>query len=185
MPFKYDPPSVNEFRQGEILANILEYQPIDPKEGDSETPLERIPHPLAVVITQDCDLFSDFRQRSTGNLDDPNILSHLLLCDLFLEAEVRTRLSAGSDIWKRVKQNQDERYHRLPAGPIGDGGLENLPDLYLDFKRILSFPTDRLYQATGSGAAKRLAIVPTFYVQDLIHRLFSFQARVAVPQENE
>jgi hypothetical protein len=196
VPFKYvQPPTSGELRQGEILADVFEYKPKDPvdcRAARTSIEVEPISHAYAIVVTQDCDLLSDFTRRSSKELEHPNILHHLLLCDMFKEEEIRSRLPQGSDIWKRVKQNQDERYHCVVAGPIGDEICEDcgpgdrpvnytLPPLYLDFKRVLSIPTGDLYRALETGEARRIALLPLHYLFDLNHRFYSFLSPIGLP----
>lgn len=48
----------------------------------------------------------------------------LIMCDAFAVEQIRPRIK-GSDIWKRIDRNQDERYHHFAAGdvrPAEDGG---------------------------------------------------------------
>lgn len=149
--------------------------------------VEPITHTYALIIDQDCDLLSDFVRRTEGKLDHQNILQHVLLCDVFKEQEIRLRLPGG-DLLRRVKQNQDERFHCLPAGSIGDEGCEDcapgdtndLPPLYLDFKRVLTLRTSDLYRAIELRKAKRLALIPPIYSHDLIHRFYSFRGRIGL-----
>lgn len=137
-----------------------------------------------VVLHGDCDLEQDFNYRSSpgaGGIDEANakIVPEVLLCDLYVEAEIRQQV-AGGDIWKRVRQNQDERYHQLLQAPISDGGQE-LPPLFLDFKRSFMDRTPSLYDAISSGAITRVAIIPDVFVHDLMQRYFAYHARVALP----
>ncbi len=61
------------FRQCEILSNVMEYvfRPADHS-------ADEIGHPLAIIISQDCDLHWDFEGRRAGNTELP--MTHLLLC---------------------------------------------------------------------------------------------------------
>ena len=194
MPLEYlPPPASNALRQGEIIAGIWEHQsdsaPVEVLEG-SGISFDPISHPLLMVMTPDCDLLWDYegriRAQSEGQpigdaRDDPGVLPHVLLCDLFSHEEIRPRFTGQSDIWRRIRQNQNERYHHLPTAPVGDTADEVLPDLYLDFKKILTLPTHRFYEGLESASIKRLAIMPPIYLQDLMHRFYAFLGRVGVP----
>ncbi len=149
-------------------------------------------HPLVVVLTADCDLEHDSSARSQDRPDDarelirreyetPALIPYVLLCDAFLEGQIRGRAGA-SDLWRRIKQNQDERYHRLAAAPYGFAPwFGKLPDLYLDFKKMLALPTEQLYDGVTTGGIRRVAAVPPVYVHRLMHRFFGFLSRVGVP----
>src|SRR5207244_2645541 len=60
----------------------------------------------------------DFSPESVDVDGDPKSISHVWLCDAFDEDEIRTHLPKGSETWRRVRQNQDDRYHHLDAAPI-------------------------------------------------------------------
>jgi hypothetical protein len=126
VPFKYqDIPASGELRQGEILADVYEYRLVESSggaPGAPELPAEFDPilHAFTIVMTPDCDLLTDFNRRLEGDLAHNAILHHVLLCDIFKEDEIRSRVAPGRDIWKSITGNQNERYHYLPAGKIGD-----------------------------------------------------------------
>jgi hypothetical protein len=107
-------------------------------------------------------------------------MSHVLLCDLFSRDEIRPRFSGAPDLWKRVEQNQDERYHHFDPSRVGEEPF-GLNDVYLDFKKAFTLPMDRLYEGILSGSTERVAVVREFYIHDLIHRFYGFLSRVAVP----
>jgi len=140
-------------------------------------------------MTPDCDLLTDFNRRLEGDLAHNAILHHVLLCDIFKEDEIRSRVAPGRDIWKSITGNQNERYHYLPAGKIGDDiyqdcgsealmALYQLPPLYLDFKRTFTIPTSAVYGAIDGRETRRVALLTGEYLYDLIHRLYSFLSRV-------
>jgi hypothetical protein len=139
-------------------------------------------------MTADCDLLRDHEARfpvctpgesPTGpSLGPPTPI--VLAIELFELEEIRP-LIVGSDLWKRIKQNQDERYHHLPPAPVGPDGGSTLTDLYMDFKRVVGLRPQNLYEALLTRAVQRLAIVPPVYLQDLMHRFYGFQSRVGQP----
>jgi len=140
-----------------------------------------------IVMTAVCDLEQDFTVRFPEeqqlqdyqaieiNDDDPAILPHVLLCEAFSREHIRPRIR-GSDLWKRIRQNQDERFHCLKASS------EILPELYSDFKKSLAIPTSILYEGLRASKVERLGVVPSIYLHDLIQQFFSFMARVGLPE---
>jgi hypothetical protein len=183
LSFCYLPIESPHLRQGEIIENLFEFIPRvaagETTEAEKTTKLEKVSHPLVVVVSQDCDLESDYGAR-LGDREKDKLLVHVLLCDLFTMEEVRFRSNLKSDLFKRVRQNQDERYHHFLEGPLTCSS-QRLPDLYADFKLTFSQPVDFLYWLISSGGAARRAIVPEPYLRDFIHRLHSFLGRVPVP----
>lgn len=153
-------------------------------------------HMPLIVMSPDCDLLWDFQARfpdedSRRRLVSPEqliiadsraIISHVLLASAYREGEIRNRIP-GSDVWKRILQNQDFRYHRLTAS-IEEEGQPGLvkEDLYVDFKQPISLPTESLYAGISTDGVKRLAVIPDVYIHDLIHRYYGYLSRVAVPE---
>jgi len=186
------PPSSGALRQGEIIEAVWEHRVLitspPPEEGP---PVESILHPRVIMLTADCDLEQDFRRRYTEgqngyvltDTDDSDraIIPCVLLCDLYVESEIKVRIASGSDIWKPIPRNASERYHRLPAAQIADVPILDLPDLYSDFKKAFAVSTTALYQGVLNGHVRRIAIVPPIYVHDLMHRFYSFLSRVGLP----
>lgn len=197
MPLLFGGPDPSSaLKQGEVLSNIWEHRPLGPAcehTEDTEIELESVPHSLVVVMTSECDLLHDFAARfpddypfPDGEMErrfrsspQPYLLQHALLCDAYEEREIRADMK--SDIFRRVKQNQDKRYHHL--GPAGIDGLDSEElEIYLDFKAAFSIPMDAVYSAVRDRPTMRKAVVPSYYVHDLIHRFYNFHSRVAVPE---
>ena len=149
----------------------------------------------AVVVTSECDLIGDFSARQAlldGNISDDQkaqnetrLLGHIHLCEVFEENTIRPILPTGSEFWKRVKNNQDVRYHRIPAAPLKNEPTASNPDLFLDFKRLFSIPTEFLYKSLELDGIERRGFIPSPWVNSLIDRLFHFQARVCVPDPDD
>jgi len=150
-------------------------------------------HDLVVILSPDCDLtwdhdmrfveFQDERDESVIEIDQhSNTVSHVLVCHLQSRREIRPRFKSQRTIWERVEGNQDERYHQLPAAPIGTTAQAMyLHELYLDFKKAMSLVTDDIYGGILSGDVERIALLPAYYIHDLIHRFYGFLSRVAIP----
>jgi hypothetical protein len=189
-------------KQGEILADIWVHRPlvaaVEIPPGHS-VEIEPTRHPLVIVMTAECDLEWDYKTRfgeetiegETGaivvlkgganvDINHPNLVHSVLMCEVYRDEEIRARVP-GSDIWKRIGRNQDERYHHFEQGPIGDPPMDSLPDVYLDFKKLLALPPQTLYDSLGPGRVRRIAVVPAVYLHDLMHRFYGFLSRVGVP----
>jgi len=198
VPFKYDaPPQVGALRQGELLGEIWEHRPEHPPtalSSDASIQYRSVRHPLVMVMNPDCDLEWDFQSRfpdeSTQSTytpapeaSKPNVLiSHVLLCDVYEKGNIINRVPPGRDIWKRIEQNQDERYHHFPPASVCNSLREDLPDLFLDFKKVFGLPTESLYGGLRIHAVSRIALVPPIYIHDLTHRFYGFLSRVGLPE---
>lgn len=144
-------------------------------------------------MSPDCDLEWDFKARfpdqqsqeqlsSPSDISDlPVSVSHVFLAKIYRREKIRS-LIKGSDIWKRIENNQDERYHRFKESPVGEPLTTVLPDLYIDFKKALAIPTKSLYEGLRVGGVRRIALIPDKYIHDLMHRYYGFLSRVALPE---
>jgi hypothetical protein len=170
---------------GEILSGFVEHQAVF-GEGDYSERSEE--HPYIVVLSQDCDLEQDDRARNTPDMEQSKrtaaLLRHVLLVTASAAEAVRVGVG-GKDIWKRVKQNKDERYQYLTAVAPAEGMLgSGVPDLVLDFKRTLSCPIGELLGAIGRGETIRRAKLRTPYVEHLAHRFGFFFQRIPLPRDH-
>lgn len=151
-------------------------------------------HDLLIVMSPDCDLTWDFEMRFINYLDEkedeqqipteshPLAMTHILLCDLYGHDELRQRFTGKREIWRRVQQNQDERYHHFGSAPVDGGDGFFLHDLYLDFKKSFAVPTAFVYEGLLGDTIGRVAVVPPIQIHDLIHRFYGFLSRVALPE---
>lgn len=192
MPFSYlPPPSDGSLRQGEILSGIIEHRAVicaQPLE-ERNVPVESIPHHLAVILSADCDLEQDFNTRflrksladgsqsTSVDESDHHLFPYIAVCDLFPPSHVRGRFN-HKELWKRVVQNQDERYHHF----VDQGcNIQSLSDVYIDFKKAFALPIMAVYRSIIDKQVQRVALVPEIYLHDLMHRYYSFLSRIAVP----
>jgi hypothetical protein len=188
-------PTSGALRQGEILAGVWENRPLLPPKPiprGLHLRVESVPHDLTVVLSPDCDLQWDYEMRFVSFLaeypaksadvnEHPSTVTHVLLCDLQNYDIFRPRFKDVPDVWRRVTQNQDERYHRLSAAAIESSELR-LHDLFVDFKRVVGIRTDELYDGILGGGVARIAVIPPYYLHDIIHRFYGFLSRVAIPE---
>ncbi len=185
MPLIYTGPTSGQLRQGEILADIYEHRadraPVE-LPPDALLGVKPRRHPRVIVMTAECDLEWDYKRRCVSALDEGHqkIVPYVLLCDVFSGQQIQHRFD-GAALWTRVEKNLDERYHRLDEAPIGDPELGRLPELYLDFKKTFALPTLAMYAGFFVRGIRREAVVPTLYLQNLMHRFYSFLSRVGLP----
>lgn len=191
MDFRYELSDLKgRLSQGEILSDLQELQPEHPgKRISSDTPdfqFTLVEHPKVVILTPDCDLLTDFLARKVPySSDETKLLHHVQCCDIYEESEIRQDRKLGSDLWKRVRQNQDERYHRIPPGEIEVLEKIQQPALFLDFKQMFSISTEFLYKSLEAGEVKQQGVIPPIWLHSLIHRYFAFHSRVGVPDPDD
>lgn len=188
-------PAEGVLRQGEIVSEVIQVhiRADSLGEGSADVDLEEKQHPYALILTQDCDLDWDFKARAPSNQDarasednkrQAKLVPNILLCELITTEVLRPRL-AGGDVLRRIRTNQDERYHCLPSVPTHRDHIgEGLPELIADFKRVFSIPTDEFYLRLGLGMRRRALLEPPF-LQHLSSRFGYYCLRVALPENEE
>lgn len=168
-------PSDNEFRQGEVISDVVQWV------WDSEQEeLVAVAHAFVIVASQDCDLLQDYNSRQTSQKSE---LNGILLYEAHKTFNLKATL-AGSDIWRRVIKNNDERYHALQSAPAGCDRLRSgLPDLIIDFKRFFTIPAEELTkQCSQEPGAKRRCHLKEPYREHFQTRASFYLQRVGVPK---
>lgn len=182
--------SGSSLRQAEILSDVIEFRlTLDSLQNRKEAAEVRpTKHPLAIIITQDCDLEQDFFARfpvAPRKVMAARFLPNILLCHVVTVPELMAITPPGSDIWNRVKQNKDERYHVLESVPASQDALGiGMPSMGIDFKRLLTIPTDEVY-AQLEMQARRRCVLASPYLEHLSTRFAYFLLRVALPRPHE
>ena len=133
-------------------SEIMNLQWIDIKEDVIEG--DEISVPYLVVLTQECDLEQDYENRletENANTTNDKYLQSILVSPAYLAEKLRkgTHLEAlelnmqliDSKRWKNVINNQNSRYHYLPANE-----KFKIPELVIDFKHYYTLPHDFFYQ---------------------------------------
>ena len=164
--------------QGEIISGLA-YAHIDLLSLESP-PLRISPivHPLAVTVSQGCDLEQDFRAR-LGDAKPDKVVPSVLLCEVVSANELRSRVPRDSKIWGRISQNNDERYHFFQAIEREcDAQGTGLDELGVDFKRFFSVPTDEIYYRLRIGEAKRRCCLVSPYLEHFCRRFANYISRV-------
>jgi hypothetical protein len=66
--------------------------------------------------------------------------------------------------------------HGLPTAIVRDLNVRIEP-LYLDLESVIGIPPESLYAGMADSRIGRKACVPPVFLQDLMHRLYSFTSR--------
>jgi len=145
----------------------------------------RVHHPLAVILTQDCDLEQDFKARQGHVAADKQIPS-LLFCEVATAEDLYGFVKqTNKKLWDRIRINKDERYHFLQKVEPGDDALgQGLPEMGIDFKRYFTIPTDELYRRVELSEAQRRCILQSPYLEHLSSRFAYYLSRVALPLDH-
>lgn len=189
----YSPaPASGPVRQGETLSEVVELRvdlpTLDTQTGEVDVS-ERV-HPMALVLTQDCDLDWDFhfrliprdqegQRQKLAHKELPNIL----LCELWNAQELKGHHDLNSTLWRPIVQNKDERYHFLPKPKTHQDALGTgfEDDLAIDFKRVFTVGAQELYFRLEHEVKRRCCVEGPF-MQHLSNRFGYYQLRVALPE---
>jgi len=183
----YLPSQDGALRQGEVISGLVQIR-LGLENGfpgpDDEHAVIRIEHSLALVVSQDCDLDWDYKNRSGLELNPQKEMPNTLFCEVAAAAELRGLEGINASIWGKIKTNKDERYQFLQRIPRNrDAAGEGLPELALDFKRCFTIPTEEVYRQLRAQGRRRCRLASP-YLEHLSDRLFNYHARVALPTEH-
>jgi len=179
----------DRLRQGEILEALPQVRLALGSVGDGgavESPeVETDPHPLGVVLSQDCDLEQDYDARKTS----AGILPNILLCDVFnaaqLKAKLKERDRLGSKEWRMVRQNNNPRFQFLRSVTVEeDLRSQGMPALAVDFRLYFTIRTDELYRRLEQRVTLRRCWLSTPYAEHLCDRFCHYLARIALPVDH-
>lgn len=176
-------------RQGEILSGVLQrLRTVKSLLPNQKPELAEMEHPFAIVVSQDCDLLTDFefRKTSQGIVQESShkVLPNTLLCEVVTLEDFLARVPKGRDIWKRIIENKDERYHVLQQVPQSeDLPGHGLPSLGIDFRRYFSIRTEELYIQLEMGVSRRCRLNSP-YLEHFSSRFAAYLSRIALPKDH-
>lgn len=173
--------------QGDIYRDLeYDYRVYEDEKGDRK--IDKITLPYMIVLSQDCDLESDYRNRSQKAEEQESqdkFLHSILVCPAYLAAELHygTHLSGpgfnlkmedyNSKRWAVIEDNKNERYHCLTA----DLNLQ-IPHLAIDLKHYFAIPRSKLYD---SRKKHYVASINELYREALSQRFAYYVSRIGLP----
>ena len=203
---KYAPiPAGERLHQGEILAGLALVRQVLDSIGTNDIDVSEVSLPFTVVLTQDCDLAQDASARTIETqafhnpalVNDPEFqkkhsiapkykVDNVVFCELVTTANLKASAAQQKELWKRVTQNLDPRFHCLEAVPAEHDSLgQGLPNLGCDFKRFFTVATDEVYRRIELGQIVRRTYLKTPYAEHLLHRFCNFLARIPLPENHD
>ena len=176
--------SLDRIYQGDIFRDVKYFLWIDIKEDVIEG--DEISVPYLVVLTQECDLEQDYENRletENANTTNDKYLQSILVSPAYLAEKLRkgTHLEAlelnmqsiDSKRWKNVINNQNSRYHYLPANE-----KFKIPELVIDFKHYYTLPRDFFYQYLDKNY---IGTVDQLFRESLSQRFSYYLSRIGLP----
>lgn len=170
--------------QGDVIRNVEYLEYAVEREGVLE--LSRIVFPLAIVLTQDCDLEQDHRFREDESKNHDKLLFSVLVAPIYnvqhiyagdhlsqlslIMAQVPRKGSAGTFL----KNNERPRYHYLefPAETL-------IVPSVIDFKHYFSANLLYLIQLKKTSY---VCTVAELFREDITQRFSNFLSRIGLPE---
>lgn len=176
----------DRLRQGDILRNVD--FPVYSEVDAEKAVLRVVRFPLAVVLSQDCDIEQDYGLLVGEEAGGSRLVS-VLMAPLYEMSDAISgehlsllmikmpSLPSGKKSQSAIdlKQNKNPRYHCLPLSQAQEGQ----PDLIADFKHYFSVSSRYLV-----SIRERALIAPLndLYREDLCQRFAAYLTRIGLPQ---
>ena len=179
-------------RQGALISGLLHPYTTAESIADSEKlVVKHLEYPLAIIVSQDCDLDLEFNSRRGIPNESGNVplrikqITNILFCNVYLYIDARADLGIDASTWRSLKSNSNERYQYLrEVSAIEDANQEGYAALVIDFKRHFSLMTDEAYAQVGKSAHRRCRLMSP-YMEHLCSRFTRYISRVALPYAHE
>jgi|GEM_PF-177769 len=181
---RYVKRTIKRVCQGDILRDI---DVIDSytKDASGELEYDELTLPYIVVMTQDCDLDKDFKNRSEDKPEKHDkFLRTILVCPAYIASEFRDGnhledLKLKMEKWdtkrfKQIKEQNNARYHFLDA----DQKLQ-VPELVIDFKHYYAIPRDTIDRMYPEHY---LVTVNQLFREYLSQRFSNYLSRIGLPE---
>jgi hypothetical protein len=176
----------NQIHQGDIFKSIHYYETYLEKSGNFE--LSMLKFPYSIVLTQECDLSNNMRERKNHDKkcdiikQDKYLVS--LLCAPLYNAE---HLFAGNHLEhlkiesdkknsaqrNYIKSNREPRYHFIEF----EDGIQLVP-MVVDFKHYFTVSLNSLESNTDN----RICSLKPIFRESITQRFSNFLARIGLPE---
>lgn len=174
--------------QGDILRDfpIIEWEFTDSSYKKYNIIKNTLPY--IVVMTQDCDLEQDYKNRNEEVCEkhDKHMQS-ILVCPAYpaekfrigehLEHTGRVMEKWNSERFKKIKDQKNERFHFL-----GANSKMQVPELVIDFKHYYTMPRNAIYMMVGEHY---LVTIRELFRESLSQRFSYFLSRIGLPDIKE
>lgn len=175
----------NRLAQGDIIKDVEFIEFAIETEGNIE--ISKILFPLVVVLTQDCDLEQDFKNRTQESNQQDKYLFSVIVAPLYnvehvysgehlngidLQMQLINRRETKTEN-KFLKQNKNPRYHYLEFE-------ESIPivNSVIDFKHYFTVNVNYLQILKKTNFICKIS---GLYREDISQRFSSFLSRIGLP----
>lgn len=171
----------DRIHQGDIFRDI---SLIDWEYEENNIKISDLLLPYAIVMTQDCDLNSDFINRQPKEPEKHDAYLHnILLCPAYNAEKLKdgthlddlklTMEYQNSERWGLIKRNNNSRYHFLER----DESLQ-IPEAVVDFKHYYTIPRDAIYEKMNGHC---IGTVSELFRESLSQRFTYYIGRIGLP----
>lgn len=193
----YLPSDSGSLRQGEILTNVVQVLVVPGSDITDKTSvqIDIMKFPLAIVISQDCDLSSDYLNRQRLALEEDTakqskirhkLLPNVLLCELENAYIQKDNFLNEPTLWERIVKNDDFRYHLLQKITKEEDRLqEGFDPLIVAFRRYFTVPTEDLLKRIESAETNRRCYMQSPYFEHVSDRFTHYTGRVGLPNDHD
>lgn len=172
------------YEQGDIFRDVTLIQWAEAK-GEEVSLIERALS-YCVLLTQDCDLEHDYKNRSeAAPTKNDKYLQSLLICPAYPAVQFRAgehlqqlglkMESFNASRWVLIERNDHSRYHCL-----SEDKERQVPPLIIDFKHYLTVPRDIFYR--DDFQAHYIATMDILYRENLSGRFAHYLSRIGLPE---
>lgn len=184
---KIDKSRSERISQGDIIQDVEFIEYAIEKEGVVE--ISKIKFPYVIVLTQDCDLEQDYKNRTDSNSSnqDKHLISVIVaplyniehvfdgkhLSELGLQMQSISKNPKKTD-HNNLKKNNNPRYHFLEF----DESIK-IVDSVIDFKHYFTVNASYLKESKKNNFVGK---VDALYREDISQRFASFLSRIGLPE---
>jgi hypothetical protein len=158
------------------------------QKGKREYDLKEIKYDYIVILTQECDLEQDYRNRIETQEDQDSYIQMILMAPAYLGESLRngihleeygqTMQHINTKDWKKLRQQENKRYHHIKA----DADM-NVPELAIDFKHYYTISRDYFYNNIMNESY--FISMTILHREALSQRFCNFLARIGIPEDRQ
>lgn len=177
--------------QGDIYKDVKLIQAITytiNRKGKKEYNVNEMKFDYTVILTQECDLEQDYKNRIETQEDQDSYIQMILMAPAYLAESLRngnhlekygqTMQHINTRDWNKLKKQENKRYHHIKA----DAEM-NVPELTIDFKHFYTISRDYFYNKLMNESY--FISMTILYRETLSQRFCNFLARIGIPDDRK
>jgi hypothetical protein len=177
--------------QGDIYKDVTLIQDVtysESPEGEKEWNFNEVTYNYSIVLTQECDLEQDYKNRAEDKEDHDKYIPMILMAPAYLAESLRygghledygqKMQRINSKEWDKLRTQENKRYHHLKADID-----KNIPELTVDFKHFYTIARDYFYNNIMNESY--IASLTILFREALSQRLCNFISRIGIPDNKK